>query len=113
MRYEEEPLGCFQTLSYRLLGFGLYISCSLFSCFALQAFIVQLNLNSILHLNSGLTAPTGLDWAAVAFSFLCAGPVILGIYVLYLRDMRVIQVKDRVTPLAADEKRKKARGWPI
>lgn len=109
MRYEEEPLGCFQTLSYRLLGLGLYISCSLLSCFALQAIIGQQNLNSKLHLNTSLTTPTSLDWAGIAFSFLCAGPLILGIYVLYLKDMRVIQVRDPIPSINPDaEKRKRA-----
>lgn len=88
MRYEEEPLGCFQTLSYGLLGLGLYASCSL-SCLVL----------------TGLTRPSG-----VAFSFLCAGPAIVAMYVLYLQDITVIEVRDPAPSINQQAaKRKKAR----
>jgi hypothetical protein len=108
MHDPDQPLGCFQKMSYGLLGLGLYLFCSFFSCCGLWLLTIQIYVVP-------QTAPNGLpaeleEWALLSappLSFIVIGPFIVMMYVLYLRDMRVIQVKDHTATPIEKEKRKK------
>ena len=101
MRYEDEPLGCFQKVSYGLVGLGLYLACSVLTFGTLFALAFSSPVFTV-------TFMFGLPGVFV-LSFLIAGPLIVGAYMLYLQEIRVIEVKDRppsITTTQTKDKRK-------